>query len=236
MYVHGRSAVDRSCRISRFSTLMFFIKFGLSNFKPEDVKQIYDVAKSKGYVLPTVYQGNYNPVARHYDTLLFPLLRELKIAFYAYSPLAGGFLVKDAEILRKGGGVGRWDPNDRIGAIYHHQYNRPLLVEALSEWESIANDAGVSKAALAYRWVTYNSTLKPEYGDGITIGASRHQQLLETLRAIEDGPLEASIVKRIDKVWDWVKDQAPVDNYHRGNLEARQAVVEEWQAWSTSIA
>ena len=144
--------------------------------------------------------------------------------------------MKDAEILRKGGGVGRWDPNDRIGAIYHHQYNRPLLVEALSEWESIANDAGVSKAALAYRWVTYNSTLKPEYGDGIIIGASRHQQLLETLRAIEDGPLEASIVKRIDKVWDLVKDQAPVDNYHRGNLEARQAVVEEWQAWSTSIA
>ena len=212
MYVNGRSAVDRSCRMSRFSTLMIFIKFGLSNFTPEDVRQIYDFAKSKGYVLPTVYQGNYNPVARHYDTTLFPLLRELKIAFYAYSPIAGGFLVKDAETFRNGGGVGRWDPNDRIGAIYHQQYNRPLLVEALSEWESIANDAGVSKAALAYRWVTYNSTLKPEYGDGIIIGASRHEQLLETLRAIEDGPLETSIAKRIDKFWDLVKEQAPVDH------------------------
>ncbi|KAL2059052.1 hypothetical protein ABVK25_000344 [Lepraria finkii] len=105
--------------------------FGLSNFKPEDVRQIYDFAKSKGYVLPTVYQGNYNPVARHCDKILFPLLRELKIAFYAYSPLAGGFLVKDAETLRKGGGVGRWDPNDRVGELYHHHYNRPLLVEAL---------------------------------------------------------------------------------------------------------
>lgn len=199
-------------------TLIYFIKFGLSNFKPEDVRQIYDFAKSKGYVLPTVYQGNYNPVARHYDKILFPLLRELKIAFYAYSPLAGGFLVKDAETLRKGGGVGRWDPNGRVGELYHHQYNRPLLVEALSEWESIANDAGISKAALAYRWVAYNSTLKSEYGDGIIIGASRHQQLLETLRAIEDGPLEASIAKKIDRVWDLVKDQAPVDSYHRRNL------------------
>ena len=94
----------------------------------------------------------------------------------------------------------------------------PCLLRHFSEWESIANDAGVSKAALAYRWVTYNSTLKSEYGDGIIIGASRHQQLLETLRAIEDGPLEASIAKKIDEVWDLVKDQAPIDIYHRRDL------------------
>ncbi|KAK4695091.1 aflatoxin B1 aldehyde reductase, partial [Lecanoromycetidae sp. Uapishka_2] len=191
-----------------------FKHFGLSNFRPEDVRKIYDYAKSKGFVLPTVFQGNYNPVARHYDTTLFPLLRELKIAFYAYSPLAGGFLVKDAGTLRSGGGRGRWDPKQRVGKLYHDRYSRPSLLDALSEWESIANDAGVSKSALAYRWVSYNSMLKLENGDGIIIGASRHGQLEETLRSIEDGPLDAKIVKRIDGVWDMVKDEAPTDNYH----------------------
>ena len=195
-------------------------KFGLSNFKADDVKKIYDFAKSRGYVLPTIYQGNYNPVGRHCDTTLFPLLRELQIAFYAYSPLAGGFLVKDPEIFRSGGGQGRWDPNERVGAIYQHQYNKFKLVAALSEWDSIANDAGLSKAALAYRWVTYNSMLKPEFGDGIIIGASRTQQLEQTLHDIEEGPLEASIAKRIDIVWDLVKDQAPIDNYHSYAIEA----------------
>ena len=195
-------------------------KFGLSNFKADDVKKIYDFAKSRGYVLPTIYQGNYNPVGRHYDTTLLPLLRELQIAFYAYSPLAGGFLVKDPEMFRSGGGQGRWDPHERRGAIYQHQYNKSKLVEALSEWDSIANDAGVSKAALAYRWVMYNSMIKPEFGDGIIIGASRPQQLEQTLHDIEEGPLEASIAKRIDTVWDSVKDEAPIDNYHSYAIEA----------------
>ncbi|CAD6579997.1 MAG: hypothetical protein ASARMPREDX12_009430 [Alectoria sarmentosa] len=188
--------------------------FGLSNFKPEDVRRVYNYAKSKGYVLPTVFQGNYNPVARHYDTTLFPLLRELNIAFYAYSPLAGGFLVKDAQTLHTGGGQGRWDPTSRVGQMYNARYARPSLLEALSEWEAIANEARVSKAALAYRWVMYNSKLSTEHGDGIIIGASRGAQLEETLRAIEDGPLDESIAKRVDKVWELVKDEAPIDNYH----------------------
>ena len=35
----------------------FFKRFGLSNYKPEDVQKVYDHCKSKGYPLPTVYQG-----------------------------------------------------------------------------------------------------------------------------------------------------------------------------------
>ena len=144
-------------------------KFGLSNFAPEDVRKVYDYAKSKGYVLPTVYQGNYNPVARHYDRTLFPLLRELNIAFYAYSPLAGGFLVKDPQTLKAGSAQGRWDPATLLGKVYNDIYNRPSLLAALSEWEAIAQEAGVSKAALAYRWVMYNSSLSAERGDGIIV-------------------------------------------------------------------
>ena len=144
-------------------------QFGLSNFKAEDVRRVYDYAKLKGYVLPTVFQGNYNPVARHYDKTLFPLLRELKIAFYAYSPLAGGFLVKDAQTLSTGAGQGRWDPNSWLGKVYNERYTKPKLLEALSEWEAIASEARVSKAALAYRWVMFNSNLSAEHGDGIIV-------------------------------------------------------------------
>lgn len=219
-YKHVSHLRDDDADVISLLAANTYNKFGLSNFKGDDVKKIYDFAKSRGYVLPTVYQGNYNPVGRHYDTTLFPLLRELQIAFYAYSPLAGGFLVKDPETFRSGGGQGRWDPNGRVGAIYRHQYNKSTLVEALSEWDSIANDAGVSKAALAYRWVMYNSMIKPEFGDGIIIGASRPQQLEQTLRDFEYGPLEAGIAKRIDAVWDLVKDQAPIDNYHSYAIEA----------------
>ena len=149
------------------------LKFGLSNFTPEDVRKIYDYAKRKGYVLPTVFQGNYNPVARHYDTTLFPLLRELDIAFYAYSPLAGGFLVKDPNLLRRRREEGRWDPKTPLGKVYNEIYTRPSLLEALSEWEAIANEAHISKATLAYRWVIYNSKLSAACGDGIVVRICR---------------------------------------------------------------
>lgn len=87
-------------------------------------------------------------------------------------------------------------------------------MQALAKWQEIAEEAGTSKAALAYRWVTYNSILKPEYGDGIIIGASKVQQLEETLKSLDQGPLPESIVTKINHIWELVKDEAHVDNYH----------------------
>lgn len=70
-----------------------FKRFGLSNFTPSQVREVLKITKEKGYVQPSVYQGSYAAVARGAEDELFPLLRENGIAFYAYSPIAGGFLV-----------------------------------------------------------------------------------------------------------------------------------------------
>ena len=85
-----------------------FRRFGISNFTPDEVKELHDYCKQNGYVLPSVYQGNYNAVARKAETILFPILRELKMSFYAYSPLAGGFLAKSRQQITEGVGNGRW--------------------------------------------------------------------------------------------------------------------------------
>ena len=88
------------------------------------------------------------------------------------------------------------------------------MVDALREWEAIATEFGVSKAALAYRFVAYSSALSGDYGDGMIIGARKPEQLEQTLESISAGPLPDAAVTRIEKVWDLVKDEAPVDNYH----------------------
>jgi aflatoxin B1 aldehyde reductase len=90
-----------------------FSRFGLSNFQADNVQEVYDHCKENGYVLPTVYQGNYSAVARKQDTLLFPLLRKLGISFYAYSPIAGGFLTKTKQQIEEG--AGRFDQSTFIG-------------------------------------------------------------------------------------------------------------------------
>ncbi|KAK5127092.1 hypothetical protein LTR85_008452 [Meristemomyces frigidus] len=191
----------------------FFKRFGLSNFKAEDVQKVYDICKEKGYPLPSVYQGNYSAVARKQEELLFPTLRKLGMSFYAYSPIAGGFLTKTKQDVLDG--KGRFDTSTPIGQMYAGMYSKPAYLDALVQWEQIAKDEGTSRADLAYRWVKYNSPLKPELGDAIIIGASSHKQLKETLDSINKGPLSDKAVKAIDGVWETISHEAPLDNYHR---------------------
>lgn len=162
--------------------------------------------------MPTVYEGNYNPVARLQEDLLFPTLRKLGIAFYAYSPLAGGFLTKTAQQISEG--AGRFN-DQTIGGMYKAMYAKPSFISVLAKWEKLAAEEGVSRAELAYRWVAHNSPLKREYGDGIIIGSGKNEQLEETLQGIEKGKLSDNACKVIDAIWEEVKHDAPYDNYNK---------------------
>ena len=135
------------------------------------------------------------------------------MSFYAYSPMAGGFLTKSKQDIAEG--KGRFDPNQPIGSLYAGMYGKPALLDALEQWENIAKDEGIGKAEMAYRWVTYNSPLDRKHGDGIIIGASSLQQLKETLASVQKGPLSENAVKSIDQMWKSIAHEAPVDNYYR---------------------
>lgn len=183
----------------------WFKRFGLSNYSAEEVQQVYDLAKSKGYVLPSVYQGNYNPVARKPESQLFPTLRKLNIAFYAYSPLAGGFLTKTKQQIEEG--AGRFN-DAAIGGLYNKLYNKPVYLEALAEWNDVAEKEGISKAELAYRWVGYNSALKEELGDAVIFGASSLGQVEQTAGGLKKGKLSEDAARRIEGVWKSVESDA----------------------------
>ena len=71
-------AMDEAYRQGRFK------QFGLSNYSANEVAQIIEICKRRGFVLPTVYQGHYNTIVRGAERELFPLLRENGIAFYAF--------------------------------------------------------------------------------------------------------------------------------------------------------
>ncbi|KAL2784214.1 NADP-dependent oxidoreductase domain-containing protein [Aspergillus keveii] len=200
------AGVDAVYRAGKFKRL------GLSNFLPEEVSNVIRICKENGYVLPTVYQGNYNAVARHSETTLLPILRENNIAFYAYSPIAGGFLTKDVSSLVSGG-EGRWDPKTPTGGLFNALYTKPAMLKGLKLWGEIAAEAGISKAELAYRWVAYHSILKE--GDGLIFGARNGKQIQSTLEGLKNGPLPVDVVEKIARVWGIVKDEAPVDNFNR---------------------
>ncbi|KAI3152085.1 hypothetical protein CBS147325_1888 [Penicillium roqueforti] len=190
-----------------------FKRFGLSNYLAEEVEEVVRICCEKNYVVPSVYQGSYSAVARRAEKEIFPTLRKHNISFYAYSPIAGGFLTKDVATLVSGG-QGRWDPKTQIGGIYNALFNKPSMLEGLEKWEKISKEFGISKAELAYRWVVHNSDLKAELGDAVVVGSRNVEQLNQTLAASSKGPLDAEIVAQIEQVWKIVEADSPLDNFN----------------------
>ncbi|KAK6842837.1 hypothetical protein PG987_003697 [Apiospora arundinis] len=178
-----------------------FKKFGLSNFLPTKWKT-------------SSASGAYSAVGRRAETELMPILRKHNMAFVAYSPIAGGFLTKNREVLETGATTGRWDPNSFLGKTYLSLYNKPSYLDALDAWVQIAKDEGLSQGEMAYRWVCWNSALRGDLGDGILLGCVKPQHLAETVGWIKNGPLSADAAKRIDELWEIIKTDAPLDNYN----------------------
>ncbi|EED19858.1 aldehyde reductase (GliO), putative [Talaromyces stipitatus ATCC 10500] len=189
-----------------------FKRFGLSNFSPAQVKEVYRTALENNFVLPSVYQGNYNAVGRRIETELFPILRKYGIAFYAYSPIAGGFLTKTPGDIANA--KGRFDTSQIFGKMMHALYNKPSMLEFLAEFGKLARDEGISQAELAYRWIVYHSYLDGENGDGIIVGSRSGDQLTATLEGLRRGPLTTRVAERVDELWKGVEKDAILDNWN----------------------
>lgn len=141
------------------------------------------------------------------------MLRKLNIAFYAYSPLAGGLLTKTAKEIEEG--VGRFSADGM--ALYRGLYFKPAYMKALGQWEQIAKDEGIDRAELGFRWTAWNSKIDAsgKTGDGLVIGASRPEQLTKTLEYLRKGPLSEKASKAIDEIWEGIKNEAPIDNFNQ---------------------
>jgi aflatoxin B1 aldehyde reductase len=61
----------------------------------------------------------------------------------------------------------------------------------------------------AYRWLAYHSMLNPERGDGIIIGASSREQLIQNISYVNKGGLPNDVVKAIEDAWTVSKADAP---------------------------
>lgn len=223
MYLHGPDKdipiSDTLAGVAEAHRRGLFKRFGLSNFKADEVREVIAACDAAGCPKPSVYQGNYSAVARRIETEVFPVLREHGISFSAYSPLAGGLLTKTPQQIKDGVNRFRNAPliaaTPKIGHSYREMYgSSDAYFKMLETWKDLADKAGCSRAELAYRWIAFHSALDPAKGDALIVGASRPEQLEQTLAGIEKGPLSDEIVEHIRAIWPSIKDAAPLDNFH----------------------
>jgi aflatoxin B1 aldehyde reductase len=189
------SGIDALYREGRFK------HFGIANHTAEQVEEVVNICKEKNFVLPTFFQGSYNPIARLPEDELLPVLRKHNISFVAYSPMAGGFLAKTSQQFRDQPDSlqGRWNKAGFLGKVYQFLYNKPRALDALDKWHEIAAAEGISGAEMAYRWVAHNSALTKD--DGMVIGATTIEQWKSNLKAVQKGPLSPETAAKIDALW-----------------------------------
>jgi aflatoxin B1 aldehyde reductase len=180
-----------------------FRELGISNFPAWLVSEAYNICKQRGWVLPTVYEGLYNPLSRHAERELNRALDYYGMRFYAYNPLAGGLMTdkyKD-KAIKDGRFTNR--PN------YQKRYWHDSYFDAIDEIKSVGEKYGINITEAAYRWLVYHSMLNPERGDGIIIGASSSEQLIQNISFVNKGRLPDNVVKAIEDAWTISKVDAP---------------------------
>jgi len=186
----------------------YFKRLGLSNYMSWEVAYISDMCIQNGWIRPTVYQGVYNAIHRQVEAELFPCMKHYGIAFYAFNPLAGGYLSdryhrdeKDSAIE----GGSRFDPNTSQGKQYRRRYWNDSMFDALDIIRAAAKKFQLTEAEVALRWMMHHSMLKSEVGDTVIIGASSLKHLEENLVDLEKGPLPEEMLEALDKAWSKTK-------------------------------
>jgi aryl-alcohol dehydrogenase-like predicted oxidoreductase len=123
-------------------------------------------------------QPRYNLLFRQIERELLPLAQEEGLAVLPYNPLAGGLLT----------GKHRGDeppPEGRFtvgtaGELYQARYWHEREFATIEALKKLTADAGLSLPTVAVAWVLANDTVT-----SAILGASRPEQLTETLAAVE---------------------------------------------------
>jgi len=199
-----------------------FTELGLSNYASWDVVRIYWLCKSKGWVVPTVYQGMYNAITRSIEAELLPALRACGIRSYWYNPLAGGFLTgkysnfTEVEKLTEGRfssqfGSAQMGP---MHLLYRQRYWKQKLFGGLEVIREACEAEKITMAEAALRWLVHHSLLNGNHHDGILFGASSFANLEANLKSLGGGELPKAIVEAFDNAWTIAAPEA--ESYFRG--------------------
>lgn len=193
-----------------------FKELGVCNYAAWELMEIYHICKENNWVVPTVYQGMYNPVTRMVEAELFPCIRRLGIRFYAYNLLAGGLLTgkhKFQDQPEKETKVGRFFGDARWPSAYRKRFWHKEYFDGVTEIQNALNscygDGTVTLIEASTRWMYHHSMLPGEHQDGVILGASSLTQLKNNMEYTDKGPLDPDVVAAFDRSWEGVKGVCP---------------------------
>ena len=161
---------------------------GISNYQPERAAQAFKILKDLGTPC-LIHQPNYNLFDRWIEDGLLEILGESQVGAICFSPLAQGMLTD-----RYIDGL----PDDSRAVKDSPFLNTEKVMEMLPKIKglhSIAKNRNQSLAQMAISWI-----LRDDRITSVLIGASKTDQILDSIKAIENTSFTEDELAKIDKI------------------------------------
>lgn len=167
---------------------------GVSNWPAYKVTRALGRSELKNIVRIDSVQPRYNLLFRAFERELLPMCEEEKIAVIPYNPLAGGLLTGKHDRAAPPAAGTRFTLGT-AAARYQSRYWKEQEFQTIDDLRALGNQAGMSMATMAVAWVLANPAITAPI-----VGASRPEQLADSLAAVEKAPLDADLKARLDEV------------------------------------
>ncbi|MDB9536981.1 aldo/keto reductase [Dolichospermum planctonicum CS-1226] len=152
---------------------------GVSNFLAYRLARALGRADVRHLTRFVCIQPRYNLLFREIERELLPLAQEEGLAVIPYNPLAGGLLTGKHK-LAEGPTSGTRFTLGTAAERYQERYWHDREFNTVEELRTVADLAGLSLTTLAVAWVLSNPIITAPI-----IGASRPEQLIDSLKAVE---------------------------------------------------
>lgn len=166
---------------------------GVSNWPAHRIARALGRSELKGLVQISSVQPRYNLLFRTFERDLLPMCHEEGLAVIPYNPLAGGLLTG-----KHAPGAPPEGTRFTLGtaaSTYQARYWHNREFETIDALKGVASEAGMSLATLAVAWVLSNPAITAPI-----IGASRPEQLKDSLAAAQAAPLDPDLKARLDEL------------------------------------
>jgi len=174
---------------------------GVSEWRAEEIREAHALARELHVPLVS-NQPQYNMIWRVIESEVVPTCEELGLGQVVFSPIAQGVLTgkyKPGEDYPQGSRA----TDDKGGADMIKRWMNDDVLDRVQQLRPIAEEAGLTMAALAVAWVLQNPNVS-----AAIIGASRPEQVTENAKAA-GVRLDAEALKRIDEALDPVVERDP---------------------------
>jgi aryl-alcohol dehydrogenase-like predicted oxidoreductase len=173
-----------------------------SNYAGWQVAEMLTIAENNGWKKAVVTQPMYNLLARGIEQEYLAMARHFGVSTVVYNPLAGGLLTGKHRRDTITPGT-RFDNN----RMYQDRYWHDDTFDAVEAIGGIAAQENRSMLSLSLGWL-----LEHAAADCVLLGATKIEQLQQSLAALADGPIGDNSLRALDVIWEALRGTTPKYN------------------------